>query len=413
MKVLHITAQKPGETGSGIYLSGVIKGFFNKVDKQALIAGFDINDNLNDIINKFDNKVDIFPIKYNKGKLNFDIPGMSDSMPYKSSTYKSLTEEMLENLKNEYTKVIKKAIYDFKPDVIITHHLYFISAIAVDVVKKEKKKIKVIGVCHGTCLRQLNNTVLKNDYNSFIKKHIGELDLILALHSEQKNYIQKMFSVEKNKIKVIGSGFDNSIFNSFNCEKNKESIKIAYAGKICKSKGLESLFKALNCLNVDSDINVKLAGTGSDKKTYDEIIKLGEQCKYKVEFLGQINQIELAKVFKQSDLFILPSFYEGLPLVLLEALACNCEVICTDVLGVKEWLSSNKTVLNNVDFIKLPKMEKLGVPVKEELPKFDRNLAFTIHKKIEKIKNENTIKSNLCDFTWEGLSNKIFDLIEK
>ena len=43
----------------------------------------------------------------------------------------------------------------------------------------------------------------------------------------------------------------------------------------------------------------------------------------------------------QSDVFVLPSFYEGLPLVIIEALACGTYVICTDLPGIRNWIDQN------------------------------------------------------------------------
>ena len=41
----------------------------------------------------------------------------------------------------------------------------------------------------------------------------------------------------------------------------------------------------------------------------------------------------LAEVFRQSDVFALPSFFEGLPLVTMEAMACGCKVVCSQIPG--------------------------------------------------------------------------------
>ena len=53
---------------------------------------------------------------------------------------------------------------------------------------------------------------------------------------------------------------------------------------------------------------------------------------------GRINQQDLARLMGSCHIFILPSFYEGLPLVLLEALASGCRIITTDLPGCKELL---------------------------------------------------------------------------
>ena len=78
-----------------------------------------------------------------------------------------------------------------------------------------------------------------------------------------------------------------------------------------------------------------------------------------------------------SDIFILPSFYEGLPLVLIEAMACGLRAICTDLPGIKSWL--NKAIPHNgVLFVKPPEMRNEDEPIAESLPDFEKRLASAI-----------------------------------
>ena len=63
--------------------------------------------------------------------------------------------------------------------------------------------------------------------------------------------------------------------------------------------------------------------------------QLGEE---RVTVHGPMLQAELADLFKQAHIFVLSSLFEGLPLVLLEALACGCRLVATDLPGVREVL---------------------------------------------------------------------------
>ncbi|KPI56685.1 glycosyl transferase [Clostridioides difficile] len=403
MKILHIITQKPNSTGSGIYLSGMIKGFEKIGHKQAVIAGIDVNDD----VNCFPSDVSFYPVKYNCGELNFPVVGMSDSMPYESTRYKDLNIDMINRLKYQFKVNIDKAMNDFKPELIICHHLYLLTAF----VRETVKDIKVMAICHGTCLRQLNTIDLEKEY---IISNIRKLDLIFALHENQKYDIIKTFGVSENKVVVIGSGYNDDIFYNKNYNVKDDKIKIVFAGKICKSKGLVPFIKAISKLKYRKDsIEVNFAGTGSDIESYNEIVKLASKSPFKINFLGKLEQRELAELFNRSQIFVLPSFYEGLPVVVLEALSCGTDVITTDILGVKEWIGSEINDSGKIEYVPLPFMEKEGIPKDEELYVFENNLYNSIDSKIQSLLNKSNKKTsiNMSKKTWDGLAYRMNEVI--
>ena len=65
---------------------------------------------------------------------------------------------------------------------------------------------------------------------------------------------------------------------------------------------------------------------------------LAKELGEKVRVCGVLSQKSLAKVRRHSHILVLPSFYEGLPLVILEGLASGCRIVATDLPGNKEIL---------------------------------------------------------------------------
>ena len=120
MKILSITAQKPDSTGSGVYLSELVKGFAVQGHQQAVIAGVYEDDDI-----AFPGDVAFYPVFFNTQSLPFPIAGMSDEMPYESTVYAQMTEEMIVQFKTAFGKRIKEAVREFSPDLILCHHLYF------------------------------------------------------------------------------------------------------------------------------------------------------------------------------------------------------------------------------------------------------------------------------------------------
>ena len=91
MRILSITAQKPNSTGSGVYLTELVKEYALKGHEQAVVAGVYRDDAV-----EFPRDVRFYPVYFESGKLPYPIVGMSDEMPYRSTRYCDMTPEMTE-----------------------------------------------------------------------------------------------------------------------------------------------------------------------------------------------------------------------------------------------------------------------------------------------------------------------------
>lgn len=399
MNILHVSAQKPDSTGSGIYMSGIIKGMEKLCNKQALVAGIDVTDNIEQIEKKYDNKVEFFPVIYNSGKLDFNVPGMSDNMPYSSTRYRDMSDSMALKMKEGIIESVKKAVEYLDPDVIVCHHLYFCTS----VVRELFPERKIVAVSHGTCLRQMRSIDFQKDY---IIENIKKLDRIYALHEEQKKMISKVYGIEMKNIEVLGSGYDSSIFYNKNYKK-EGPIKISYAGKLSYSKGLIPFISAMD--ELDGEVEAVFAGDGSIEGEKNHIIEAGKNCSCKIDFIGRVDQNRLCEELNKSDIFVLPSYYEGLPLVLLEAMACGNYIISTGVDGVEAWLGDEIKNSGLIEYVELPKMKSVSVPHEDELAPFKNRLREALKRAVELRKNDRTKSINIESLSWNGLAVKLYN----
>lgn len=398
MKILHVISQKPSDTGSGVYAINVIRQLENMGYKQALICAIEEKENI-EISN-----IDVYPVKFSSKNIPFNVVGMSDSMPYKSTKYSDLSSQQLKCFKQEFYNVIEKANREFDPDIIICHHLYLVTALVVSIVKNKK----VFGICHSTDLRQIRSHDMEKN---FIIDNIKKLHGIFALHDSCKEQIKEIFKISHEKIYVTGIGFDNEMFFDKKL-RNNENIEIVFTGKICYAKGLKSMYNAFNSL-VESYPKVRLNIVGmGDGEEYSDIIKLYGNCKGKVKFLGKLSHEELSNLYSRSHIFILPSFYEGLPLVIVEALASGLYVVASDISGVKSWLGNNITSSGRIEFVSLPSMKSIDEPVERELPEYENNLCEALKNMIYKIENNNRVNIDVSSLSWSGLANKILEIID-
>ncbi|WP_461811226.1 glycosyltransferase family 4 protein [Faecalimonas sp.] len=394
MKILNITAQKPHSTGSGTYLTELVQNWNAQGHEQAVIAGIYEDDRL-----YFSKEVKVYPVYYKSKELPFAIFGMSDEMPYESMKYSNMDEKVLEKFSQTFREKIALAMQEVNPDMIVCHHLYLLTAL----VREWYPDKKIYGICHGSDLRQFLKNTLKREW---IREKIGQLNGVIVLHEKQKQLVQEMFSMQQDKIHIVGVGYNQSVFWKRKVEKTNTK-QIVFAGKVTEKKGIFSLLHAVEKLPYkENELTIKIAGGIGTEKEFRKIRWLAEKCRYPITFLGGLNQEELAKLFCKSHVFVLPSFYEGLPLVVLEAMACGCKIVCSDLLGVKQWISENVQG-GEVAFITLPSMQNTDEPVGEELPQFESRLAEGIYKKLEQSSEE---KPDLSKVSWEGISLRILEL---
>lgn len=401
MKILSVTAQKPDSTGSGVYLTELVRGFAKEGNEQAVIAGITREDQVS-----LPENVKFYPVYFESEDLPYPITGMSDEMPYTSTKYSDLTEEMTYQFRDAFGKVLQKAVKELDPDVILCHHLYLLTSI----VREMFPDRQVYGVSHGSDLRQIRKTEQNRKY---IMERIPKLDGLFALHEDQKELICKIYGEDvREKVRVIGTGYNSDIFREEGEKKKEDRMKLIFAGKISEKKGVKSLIKSLDYLkDTGLQIELELAGGAGDAEEYKEICSLAENSPFAVTFAGKITQQQLARKINQSDLFILPSFYEGLPLVIIEALACGAYVICTDLPGIQNWINKNLPD-NGVVFVEPPQRVNEDEPVEEALPEFEKELAAAIEG-IAENPPVRPAKEDLERISWDGLCKRLIKVFRE
>ena len=422
MNILHVTAQKPSSTGSGIYLTQLAKGFSRITLKpgcpavrQAILAGVyredipQLEKELSSAEGSDDNssRIELRPVVFDTAELPFHIFGMSDVMPYPSSRYSQMTDEQFDLFRRAFLSAADQAIKELQPDVIICHHLYLLTAL----IREHCPDIPVYGFSHNTDLTQYRTHSLAHN---IISHAIPRLDGIFALHEAQARMIEDLFAVPSQLIHLAGGGYNPDIFcpSPVLTRERDRPIRIVYAGKLSRAKGVPSLLRALMQLSVrlsqDSlrEVSVTLAGGSGSRKEYDEILGLAQTSGIPVAFAGRLTQSELADLYRRSDIFVLPSMNEGLPLSVIEALACGLSVVMTDLPGIQSWLKSH-----------IADAPVRFVPMQDGLiEEFESDLSDALCESLAEIRD---IRSSggrmsppdLSCMTWDALAERIYSIL--
>jgi len=152
-------------------------------------------------------------------------------------------------------------------------------------------------------------------------------DKIILTSEKDKRFVIKNFKIYPEKIEVIPNYIDTNLFKPLNLPKEKNSI--IFVGRLEEQKNLFNLIEAIATLPV----KLVIIGNGSLK---EKLKNFAKEKNAEVEFKENVPNEKLPEELNKSEFFILPSFYEGCPKVLLEAMACGLPGIGTNVEGIKE-----------------------------------------------------------------------------
>ena len=114
--------------------------------------------------------------------------------------------------------------------------------------------------------------------------------------------------------------------HSLGLEPNKYVLA---GGRFVKEKGFDVLINAFSKINL-KDVTLVIAGDADHEDDYSRSLK-DLAKKHHVMLTGFIGKEQLAQLYHHARLFVLPSFHEGLPIALLEAMNCGCDVLVSDI----------------------------------------------------------------------------------
>ncbi len=148
--------------------------------------------------------------------------------------------------------------------------------------------------------------------------------------------------VPSSKLKVLENAVPLNLYQSMRAEFPKAlEPTILFAGLLTKNKGIFDLIAIVpELVKKIPSLKVLLAGTGDVPRI--KAILQSSHIEGSVQLLGWVDPQQLIELYSQSHLFVLPSYYEGLPMVLLEAMACGLPIVGTRVGGIPELIEEGE-----------------------------------------------------------------------
>ncbi|WP_320129926.1 glycosyltransferase family 1 protein [uncultured Sphaerochaeta sp.] len=210
----------------------------------------------------------------------------------------------------------------------------------------------IIGTVHDLATLHLKN---KYDFSHAVFNRnmlpflIRRLDSIITVSQFSKDDIVKFAKVPEKRVTVIPLAADSKRFYP---KKDRKVIKDRIAKKFSitepyilyisrlehPGKNHVNLIKAFDLFRQETTIPYQLVLPGPDKERSEEIHTVAKASPFShdIKFLGFIDNDDVADLYRGAELFVLPSFFEGFGLPVLEAMACGTPVITSDAASLPE-----------------------------------------------------------------------------
>ncbi|MGI5892723.1 MAG: glycosyltransferase family 4 protein [Bacillota bacterium] len=235
--------------------------------------------------------------------------------------------------------------YENKFDIVHLHNpLVPVPATTLPVIVTEHGTVQ--GDISNSSVNDMSALALKLFAKRFIKQDydvLANADIITAVSNSCMQEI-KNFIGEKKQMYVLGNGVDTGYFKPDEMVDRAQNI-VLYTGRLDSRKGVVDLISSAKsvCENYP-EVKFILTGKGPNREYIQKRIS-SLNLEGNVNLVGYVSREELLRLYQSSTMYVLPSYYEGLPTTLLEAMACGLPSIATDVDGSSEVISHGKNGL--------------------------------------------------------------------
>lgn len=186
------------------------------------------------------------------------------------------------------------------------------------------KMVIRMGYYHTIDKKRFNSNEAYNQQVAREMYYFNQCDAIIVTNPDGRDYIVQTYQLTRDKVNYIPNYIDTNIFRPLNTSKQYDLL---FVGRLTPEKNLPVLLKKLS----DTTLKILLIGSGPEK----ELIQAIAASKgLNLKIIERIDNNDLSGYYNMSKIFILPSKYESNPKVLLEAMACGCICIGTNVKGI-------------------------------------------------------------------------------
>jgi colanic acid/amylovoran biosynthesis glycosyltransferase len=171
----------------------------------------------------------------------------------------------------------------------------------------------------------------------YLSEKIRTLHLLCTISEYGRSQLMRYSDrVQWSKFRVARLGVDPTFYNPGPFRENPSPFEILFVGRLTPVKGLHILIAALDRLiRQGRAVRLRFAGDGPDRAGLERNVT-ERGLEKQVIFEGWQNASRVRTLYQQTDIFALPSFAEGIPVVLMEAMAMEIPCVTTRITGIPE-----------------------------------------------------------------------------
>jgi glycosyltransferase involved in cell wall biosynthesis len=164
------------------------------------------------------------------------------------------------------------------------------------------------------------------------RRAFNAADRVVVTSQWQKESVCSDYGLTPEKVCVIPNYVDTNVFQPFTG--GDKRYDLVFVGRGDRQKNLEGLLEALARLkNEGREVSTLMVGGCSGNQ---DLREMASRLRLKVDWLPNQPGVELPRIIASARVFVMPSFYEGHPKALLEAMSCGAACLGTDVPGIRE-----------------------------------------------------------------------------
>ena len=176
-----------------------------------------------------------------------------------------------------------------------------------------------------------------------LAEKIAIADFVVCIGRFARSQAMKLSSqLHWHKFEIAPLGVDPARYSARPASAPSDTLRLLCVGRLVPAKGQRILVEACRLLRESGRrFSLTLVGDGPDRPALEEAVRrhgLGAQ----VRFTGALNEAQVLALYREADAFVLPSFAEGIPVVLMEAMAMGVPCVTTRITGIPELIEAGQ-----------------------------------------------------------------------